>query len=166
MNKIIVIGCPGSGKSTMVKKMNAKLNYPILHLDKVYHINNDKHITREELRQIVSEFNQNNKKWIIDGNYISTAEERMLIADTIILLKIDTEICVKNAYNRSNKERQHDMAAGFDNSIISQDFINFIQNFNTQTLPIILDLLKKYENEKTILVLKNYEEVDSFLNAL
>ena len=43
MSKIIVIGCPGSGKSTMTFKMCVKLNYPVLHLDKIYHIDNNNH---------------------------------------------------------------------------------------------------------------------------
>lgn len=166
MNKIIVIGCPGSGKSTMVKKMNQKLNYPVLHLDKVYHIDNQNHITRDELRQIVAEFDRDNQKWIIDGNYMATVEERMVIADTIVLLNIDTQTCIANAHKRSQEERRDDMAAGFDNKILNQDFVEFIQKFNTQNLPVILDLLEKHKDQKQVVVLKNYDEVDSFINSL
>ena len=101
----------------MVFRMNEKLKYPVLHLDKIYHIDNNTHITREELVKRVDEFANDNERFIIDGNYISTVEQRIQLADTVILLDIDTEICVQNAVNRSKKEKTADMADGFDRSL-------------------------------------------------
>ncbi|MFT8694177.1 hypothetical protein [Liquorilactobacillus satsumensis] len=34
---IIIIGNCGSGKSTLAKKINQKMNYPLLHLDSLWH---------------------------------------------------------------------------------------------------------------------------------
>ena len=47
--KIIVIGCPGAGKSTLTKRINELLCYPVMHLDKIYHLEDKTHITREDL---------------------------------------------------------------------------------------------------------------------
>ena len=47
--KIIIIGCPGAGKSMLTKRINEFLRYPVMHLDKVYHTGGKAHITREEL---------------------------------------------------------------------------------------------------------------------
>lgn len=165
MKKIIVIGCPGSGKSTLVFKMKDILGWPILHLDKVYHIDTYNHITRDELRAIVSEFAKQDK-WIIDGNYISTVEERIQLADTIVIMDIDTEICVKNAIARSKKERGEDMAENFDNSQLKEGFLDFIMKFKNDTLPRIMELVEKYKNEKTFIILHNYDEVDKFVESL
>jgi len=166
MNKIIVIGCPGSGKSTMVFKMKEKLNCPVLHLDKIYHIDNTNHISREELVQRVNEFAANGDRWIIDGNYISTVEQRIQLADTVILLDIDTEICVNNARKRSQQEKREDMAAGFDNTILNEEFVQFILNFKENSLPKIMELFDKYKDTKNIIILKSYEEIDTFLENL
>lgn len=165
MAKIIIIGCPGSGKSTLSFKLEKKLNCPILHLDKIYHINNNTHITREELIQKVETFAKDNENWIIDGNYVSTIEQRVKLADTIILLDFDTKVCLKNAFDRSKKERTADMAEGFDNSKIEDSFIDFISKFKTNTLPKIFETLEQYKNKK-IIILKNYEEVENFINNL
>lgn len=163
MNKIIVIGCPGSGKSTLTFKLEKLLCFNTLHLDKIYHIDNDKHISREELVRQVNEFANANQQWIIDGNYISTVEQRIKLADTVILLDIDTETCINNAISRSKKEKTADMADGFDNSKLNNDFLNFITKFKEDSLPKILELFEKYKTEKNIIVLKSYEEIDNFL---
>ena len=34
-NKIIVLGCPGSGKSTFSKKLHELTQLPLIHLDKI-----------------------------------------------------------------------------------------------------------------------------------
>lgn len=166
MSKIIVIGCPGSGKSTMVFKMKDKLNYPVLHLDKIYHIDTNTHITREELVEKVNEFASQNDNWIIDGNYISTVEQRIKLSDTVILLDIDTDKCIQNAKNRTKQEKRADMADGFDITKVKDEFIEFIMKFKEDTLPKILDLFEKYKDEKQIIILKNYEEVDRFIESL
>ena len=35
MKKIMIIGCCGSGKTTLAKKLSNKLNLPLIHLDKL-----------------------------------------------------------------------------------------------------------------------------------
>lgn len=163
MKKIIIIGCPGSGKSTLTFKLENILNYPTLHLDKIYHIDNQNHISREELISKVNEFANSHESWIIDGNYISTVEQRIQLADTIILLDIDTQTCINNAIGRSKKEKTADMAAGFDNSKLNSEFLEFITNFKQNSLPKIMDLFEKYKSSKNIIILKTYEEIDNFI---
>ena len=166
MEKIIVIGCPGSGKSTLVFKLKELLKVPTMHLDKVYHIDNDTRISTEELIQKVDEFAASSDKWIIDGNYISTMEQRIKLADTIILLDLDSKLCVENALARSKKERQADMAAGFDVSKISQEFLDYIAKFKETTLPRIMAYFEQYKDKKEFIILKSYEEIDKFYESV
>lgn len=49
--EIIVIGCPGSGKSTFSQKLNKVLNIPLFHLDMLYHNEDGTHISKEELEE-------------------------------------------------------------------------------------------------------------------
>lgn len=163
--KIILIGCPGSGKSTLTRRMNEILHYPVLHLDSIYHIDNTHHITRDELRQKVAEFALSHENWLIDGNYRSTIPERVELADTIIIMDIDTEICLANAQKRAKMEHQTDMAQGFDISKISDGFLEFIENFKNQILPEIMEILKNAKDKKVV-ILKNYEEVDELIEKL
>lgn len=65
--KIIVIGCPGSGKSTFSQKLNKVLNIPLFHLDMLYHNTDGTHISKEKLPYIYEliEKYKDNKKVII-----------------------------------------------------------------------------------------------------
>ena len=163
--KIILIGCPGSGKSTLTRRMNEILNYPVLHLDSIYHIDNTHHITREELKAKVAEFAASHENWIIDGNYKNTIPQRVELADTIILLDIDTETCLANAQKRTTEEHQTDMAQGFDISVINDGFLELIERFKREILPEIMEVLNSAQNKK-IIILKNYAEVDALIEKL
>lgn len=47
--RVVVIGCPGAGKSTFSRKLHAVTNLPLFHLDALYWNKDCTHITRAEL---------------------------------------------------------------------------------------------------------------------
>ena len=99
MNKIIVIGCSGSGKSTFARKLSALLNLPLYYLDMIWHKPDKTTITQKEfdakLNNILKE-----DSWIIDGNYQRTLEMRLKKCDSVFLFDISTELCLEGAKSR------------------------------------------------------------------
>lgn len=83
MKKIIVIGCPGSGKSTFSKALHNITNIPLYHLDMMYW-NTDR--TTVEQSVFLNRLSNilNKSQWIIDGNYQSTLELRIKVCDTVV----------------------------------------------------------------------------------
>ena len=82
MNKIIVIGCPGGGKSTFSKRLHKITKIPLYHLDMLYWNEDRTTVSREvfdqRLYKVMAE-----PVWIIDGNYQRTMETRLEKCDTV-----------------------------------------------------------------------------------
>ena len=104
MKKVMVIGCPGAGKSTFARKLQELTGLPLYYLDMIWHKPDRTNISREEfdqrIREIVSQ-----DAWIIDGNYNRTLELRMRECDTVFFLDYPLEVCLEGAASRIGKER-------------------------------------------------------------
>ena len=69
MKKVIVIGCPGAGKSTFAKALHQLVGLPLYHLDLIWHKPDRTNISKEELEAQLLHIVQQDA-WIIDGNYL------------------------------------------------------------------------------------------------
>ena len=159
-NKILVIGCPGSGKSTVSRALHNKTGIPLYHLDMMYW-NADKTTVEKSvfLERLSAVFEKD--EWIIDGNYGSTMELRMAACDTVIFLDYPLEVCLDGIKERRGKPRS-DMP--WIETEEDSEFIEFIKSYNEQQKPKVLELLEKYR-DKNIIIFKSREQADAFLNG-
>lgn len=163
MKKIIVIGCPGSGKSTFSRSLQKVIKIPLFHLDLLYW-NADRTIVEESIfHQRINEIIQKDE-WIIDGNYGSTMELRLQECDTVFFLDYPLEVCLNGIRERKGKIRS-DMPWQEKEDEEDIEFNNFVKNFNMQNRPKIIELLKKY-SYKEIHIFKNRKEADEFIYQL
>ena len=161
MKKVIVIGCPGSGKSTFSRALHKKTGIPLYHLD-ILKWNSDKttvskEIFHDRLNLVLSE-----NEWIIDGNYASTMELRMSVCDTVFFLDYPLEVCLSGIKERQGKPRP-DMP--WIETEDDEEFLEFIRSYNTQSRPKVMELIEKYK-EKNIVIFKSREEADEYLNNI
>ena len=162
MFKIIVIGCPGSGKSTFSKELNKIYNLPLYHLDLIWNKPDKTTITREEFDQELARI-FTEEEWIIDGNYQRTLETRIKEANTIFLLDYSTEVCLNYATMRVGVRRE-DMP--WVEEKLNEEFKQKIIDFSKDKLPEIYKLLEKYKNNKNIIIFKTREESAKYLKNL
>ena len=160
MQRVIVIGCCGSGKSTFSRALHNKIGIPLYHLDMMYW-NADKTTVEKNvfLKRLYAVLEKD--EWIIDGNYSSTMELRMVACDTVVFLDYPVSVCLDGIKERRGKPRS-DMP--WIETEEDAEFIEFIKNYNEQQKPKVLELLEKY-SDKNIIILKSREEADSFLNG-
>ena len=160
MKKVIVIGCPGSGKSTVSRALHNKTSIPLYHLDMMYwnadKTTVEKSVFLERLSVVLEK-----DEWIIDGNYGSTMELRMAECDTVIFLDYPLDVCLDGIGNRRGKPRS-DMP--WIETEEDAEFIEFIKNYEEQQKPKVLELLKKH-SDKNIIIFKSREQADAFLNG-
>ncbi len=160
MQKIIVIGCPGSGKSTLSRALHNKTGIPLYYLDRMFwnadKTTVEKSVFLERLSSVLKE-----DKWIIDGNYASTMEMRIAECDTVIFLDYSLDVCLAGIRERLGKYRD-DMP--WIESEEDKDFIQFVKDFEKKQRPLILALLDKYNNKNTV-ILKSRAEADKLLNG-
>ena len=160
MKKIIVIGCPGSGKSTVSRALHNKTGIPLHHLDMMYWNANKATVEKSVFLERLSDVLEKDE-WIIDGNYSSTMELRMVACDTVIFLDYPLDVCLDGIRERRGKPRS-DMP--WIETEEDSEFIEFIKNYNEQQKPKVLELLKKY-SDKNIIILESREQADAFLNG-
>lgn len=162
MNKAIIIGCPGSGKTTFAEKLQKCTALPLYYLDAIWHKPDKTHIPREEFDERIKEI-FSTPEWIIDGNYSRTIEMRMQECDTVFLFDLPTEASIQGATDRIGKDR-YDMP--WLETELDPEFEVFIREFPETTLPKIYSLIEKYKEDKTVVIFKSHEEADEYIRKL
>ena len=92
MQKVLVIGSGGAGKSTFARHLGKCLNIDVIHLDALYWHLGWVETPRAEWRKVINELLRRDA-WIIDGNYpwnsdISAAIESTFRTSLVIFTNI------------------------------------------------------------------------------
>lgn len=164
--RIIVIGSPGSGKSTFARQLAEITGIKLIHLDKEFWqagwVETPEEIWRK--RQEALMFGD---QWIIDGNYNETMDIRLAKADTVIFFDLSRVVCVfsylKRVITNLGKVRP-DMPAGCIEKI-EMAFIQYIWNFPKTHRPKIISKLESCQ-DKQIIIFKRRSEAKFFLKSL
>jgi adenylate kinase family enzyme len=85
MQRVIVVGTPGAGKSTLAEQLALRLGYPFLELDALFWgpnwISVGREVFRERVRQAIAV-----DCWVAGGNYSAARDLLWAAADTLIWL--------------------------------------------------------------------------------
>lgn len=158
MERVIVIGCPGAGKSTFARSLRDATGLPLYYLDMLWHRPDRSNIPVEEFdRQLENILKQD--RWIIDGNYQRTLEARLRRCDTVFLLDYPLPVCLAGAQSRIGKARE-DMP--WVESEFDPEFRQWIEDFPTGQLPQIYELLERYRHGKTVFIFHSRQEANAY----
>lgn len=161
MNKAIVIGCPGSGKSTFSRALHALTSLPLYHLDLLKWNSDKTTVSKEDFLERLQNVLVLDK-WIIDGNYGSTIELRLKECDTVFFLDYPVEVCINGVKQRQGKPRSD---IPWIETEDDAEFLEFIRNYSTQSRPKVLELLNNYP-QKDVFIFKSRKEADEYLNNM
>lgn len=166
MERVLIIGCGGAGKSTLARQLGEKLNLPVVHLDSIFWLPGWVEMEKDEFdARIRAEMAK--ETWILDGNYNRTLPERIARCDTIIYLDFSRTACLYGIFKRlltNIGKTRPDMGAGCKEKV-DWDFVKWVWNFNKNKREKYYRLLNEAEGVETI-VLKNRRMVRRFLTSL
>lgn len=167
MNRIMVIGCCGAGKSTFSKKLGQLTNLEVIHLDQYYWKPNWTESTPVEWRKTVEKLAEK-PQWVMDGNYGGTMDLRIPKADTIIYLDYPTLKCLWRITQRTLKykgQNRPDMPEGCHERF-DLEFYHYVATYNLVRRKKLLEIINSFKKEKQIFVFKNDQETDAYLQGL
>ena len=161
INKIAVIGGSGTGKSTLAKNMGKILNLPVYHIDAMHHLENWVSRDKDERDRMILE-KANKPKWVIDGTYKATLEERVKKADMIIFLDYSTIARLKGILGRyfEDKGKERPEIPGCKEKM-DFDFIKMTINWKRTKGNTIYEILERNKNKK-ILIFKNRRKLNKW----
>ena len=161
ISKIAVIGGSGTGKSTLAKNLGKNLNLPVYHIDAMHHLSNWVQRDKEERDKMVFE-KANEPKWVIDGTYKGTLEERVKKADMVIFLDYSTIARLKGILGRYLKDRgkERPEIPGCKEKM-DLDFIKMTINWKKTKGNTIYEILNRHK-DKEILIFKNRRSLNKW----
>lgn len=168
MHHVLVLGSPGSGKSTLSLAISKKINVPVIHLDQHFWQAGWVETEADDWRDKVLELSQRSS-WIMDGNYRATMDLRLSKADTVIFLDTPRVICLWRVTVRfllttfRIDRTRADMAVNCPERL-DTGFLEYIWKFSRAHGGRLMKSLSHFEG--TMITLKTKKDVATYIKNL
>lgn len=166
MRRILIIGPGGAGKSTLARRLGARLGLEVFHLDKFYWRPGWVEPARDEWLEILAALAARDS-WIMDGNYSGSLDLRLARCDTVVLLDLPRPLCLWRIVRRRLAYRaatRPDMAEGCPERL-TPEFVRWVWGYPRRSRPKVLARLAAAGAGKRIIRLRSRREVERFLAA-
>lgn len=163
IKRIMIIGRPGSGKSTFSVQLQKKLNLPLFHLDKYFF---EKNWVERDYQEFLSSQKEmiSNPSWIIDGNSTKSYEMRYKNADLCLYFNFPRWLCYGRVFKRLfHKHPDIDDRAPECSETVRWSLLKYMWNFENRVNPILQQLQSQYPHVQFI-ELRSDLEVNRFIN--
>lgn len=169
MNRIMIFGFSGGGKSTIAAELGKRLGIIPLHLDSVHWLPGWIENSKENEREAVAEYIRNDR-WIIEGNYRGVLwRERIEKCDTLIFVDVNRFVCLKNVVMRYFKHRgstRPDMGEGC-NEKLDLEFIKWVLYDGRKKRLKNLETVRFAQTlNKQVYILKNRKQINKWLDSV
>lgn len=165
VDRIAIIGCGGSGKTTIARRLAAALDAPVIHLDAVYYDSEWNTLPPEKFAAVQEELVAADR-WIIDGNYASTLPIRLRRADTVIFLDLSPMECLRGIAARRLRHGggQHDQTGVYDR--ITWNFLTYVWNYRRTMAPRVHALIAEHAGHADVHILKSRRAANAFTTQI
>lgn len=165
MQRIMIIGCAGAGKTTLAQNLAERLDIPWFSMDQLYWNENwtpaEKSVIAAQQRDILAR-----DHWIIEGNYSNHMPDRLALADTVIFLDFPVHVCFPRVLWRSFKYRgqvRPHMPKGCPERF-DLEFLSYVLTFQKEKRPALNQTFEAFDGKQIRLTSKR--DVANFLETL
>jgi adenylate kinase family enzyme len=166
MQRVLVIGPGGAGKSVFAARLAERTGLPLVHLDREYWqpgwIATAPEAWHARVAALVAE-----PAWILDGNYGGTLEVRIAACDTLVFLDLPAWRCAWRVLRRRGSHRggaSRDSVAPGCPERLDAAFLWWVLSYRRQRRPRVLQRLDGARAAgKRVDILASPREVEAFL---
>ncbi len=169
MDRIMIFGFSGGGKSTLARKMGEILDIEPTHFDRLHWLPGWVESTRDYKREMIKPVLERDR-WIIEGNYHHIYwNERLEKADTVIFIDVNRFTCIYQAWKRSlmyKGKTRPDMGEGCTEKF-DLEFAKWVFFKGRKKRREYLKAIKQQKNSgKNTCILKSIKDINKFLEGL
>jgi adenylate kinase family enzyme len=152
MQRVVILGNSGVGKSTFARALGEKLGLPVVHLDALFWRPGWTDPDPQEFRDAVAAAVAR-ERWVTEGNFVGrTFDLRLPRADTVIYIEQPDWLCLYRviwrwltAFGRARPDLAPGCRERFDPT-----FMLWVWNFRRQTQPRVMEAVSRYPTPITV----------------
>ena len=166
MQRILVMGSSGSGKSTFARRLSEITGIPMVSLDALYWKPGWVPSDAAEFEQRVTEA-AGHSRWIFDGNYTShgAGDLRRGVADVVIWFDLPRSTCmvgiltrIARSYGRVRPEMADGCPEKFD-----VEFFKYVWTYRQRQRPKLLRYFEGLRSDQSLICFTDRTQADRYL---
>lgn len=169
MQRILVMGSSGSGKSTFARRLSEATGVPFVSLDALFWKPgwqpSESAVFHERVTAVLGQ-----PRWVIDGNYTKgpSGELRRELADTIFWFDLPRRTCMTGILiriARSYGQVRPEMAEGCPEKI-DFEFFRYVWTYRKRQRPTLLQYFERLRPDQNFVCFTQRAQADRFLLTL
>jgi adenylate kinase family enzyme len=162
---VAIVGCGGSGKTTLARALAARTRIDVVHLDSLY-LARDGCTPSPEAWAATQCRLVRGDAWIIEGNYASSIAIRLAAADTVVHLDLSTRACLAGILRRRLRHRGRSAPETGVHDRVNRAFLRFVWSFRRTRREALIRLIEQHAPQATVIRLTSRRDVRRFVCSI
>ncbi len=170
-DRTLVMGAAGAGKSVLAATLGAAVGTEVVHLDRYYWSPGWRAPDEAPWRTVQARLVEG-ERWILDGNYVSTADLRLARATCVLVVDLPPVLCALRVLGRRLRHLGHAqpfMAEGCPERLDRNTLplLRYVIRYRTATLPRVLAAIERHGGpDLTVVHLRSRADVRTLVDAV